>query len=143
MFDFMFGGKRKLELIRELIEQRMRESGFDDMESRLKVKQLGNLKLIGTPEGAIVTIVDTALKLQRNGALISQIIASIENHRRSLGHNPSDYEDILAMARQSVDKAGNAMPIYAMYRVNIENPGLLTTEQFESAFIQAVQVLSK
>ena len=43
MFDFMFGGKRKLELIRELLEQRMREEGFDDMDSRLKVKELGKL----------------------------------------------------------------------------------------------------
>ena len=57
MFDFAFGGKRKLELIRELLEQRMREEGFDDMDSRLQVKQLGKLQLLGTPEGGIVTIV--------------------------------------------------------------------------------------
>lgn len=49
MFDFLFGGKRKLELIRELLEQRMRDLGFDDMESRLKVKELGNVELMGTP----------------------------------------------------------------------------------------------
>jgi hypothetical protein len=35
MFDFIFGGKRKLKLISELLEQRMREQGFDDMDSRL------------------------------------------------------------------------------------------------------------
>jgi hypothetical protein len=41
MFNFLFGGKQKLELIRELLEKRMREEGFDDMDSRLQVKQLG------------------------------------------------------------------------------------------------------
>ena len=41
MFDFIFGGKRKLELIRELLEQRMKEEGFDDIDSRLRVKELG------------------------------------------------------------------------------------------------------
>lgn len=62
MFEFVVGGKRKLELIRELLEQRMREEGFDDMGSRLRVKELGKLQLLGTPEGAIVTIVETVFK---------------------------------------------------------------------------------
>jgi len=35
MFDFILGGKRKLKLISEHLEQRMREQGFDDMDSRL------------------------------------------------------------------------------------------------------------
>lgn len=65
MFDFLFGGKKKLELIRELVEQRMRDVGFDDMDSRLKVKQLSNLQLMGTPEAAIVTIIEATLKMQQ------------------------------------------------------------------------------
>ena len=91
MFDFAFGGKRKLELIRELLEQRMREEGFDDMDSRLKIKELGRLQLIGTPEGAIVTIVETVIKSQKQGALLTSILSSIENHRNSLGSNPKEF----------------------------------------------------
>ena len=47
MFDIIFGGKKKLNLTRELVEQRMRSSGFDDLESRLQVKNLSNLQLLG------------------------------------------------------------------------------------------------
>ena len=45
MFDFVFGGKQKLELIRELLEQRMRGIGFDDMDSKLQIKQMSNFQL--------------------------------------------------------------------------------------------------
>lgn len=39
MFGFLFGGDRKLSLIRELLEQRMRRSGYNDLEYRLEVKR--------------------------------------------------------------------------------------------------------
>ena len=65
MFDIIFGGKKKLNLTRELVEQRMRSSGFDDLESRLQVKNLSNLQLLGTPEAAVISIIEVTLKLQK------------------------------------------------------------------------------
>jgi len=140
MFDFMFGGKRKLELIRELIEQRMREEGFDDMDSRLRVKQLGKLQLMGTPEGAIVTIVETVMKLQKQGALLGQILSSIENHRKSLGSDPQEFAEILEVAQGP--QAGNSVGMYVYYRLNIEHPGRVSVDQCMSALDQSAMEIS-
>ena len=140
MFDFMFGGKRKMELIRELLEQRMREEGFDDMDSRLKVKELGSLQLIGTPEGGLVTIVDTFVKSQRQGVLLSQILASIENHRKSLGSDPQKFSEIIEIARGA--EAGYSVGFYCHYRLGIEHPGLFSLEQCMKAFNQCAQEIA-
>lgn len=140
MFDFMFGGKRKLELIRELLEQRMREEGFDDMDSKLRVKQLSKMDLMGTPEGAIVTIVETVMRLQKQGALLSQILSSIENHRKSLGSNPQEFSEILEVARGP--EAGNSVGMYVYYRLNIEHPDRVSVEQCMSALDQSATEIS-
>ena len=136
----MFGGKRKLELIRELLEQRMREEGFDDMDSRLKVKELGKIQLIGTPEGAIVTIVETIIKSQRQGVLLNQILASIENHRKSLGSDPQEFSEIISMA--SGPQAGESVGVYCYYRINIEQPGRVSHEQSMKALELCAQEIA-
>lgn len=141
MFEFLFGGKRKMELIRELLEQRMRNSGFTDMDSRLKVKELGNIQLIGTPEGTIVTIVENVIQLQKQGLLIGQIIDSIEGHRKATGQNSTEFKEIRKLASGSTEVAANAVPAYCFYRINIEYPGRITEEEFGNAFMQATQEL--
>jgi hypothetical protein len=140
MFDFLFGGKKKIELIRELIEQRMRESGFDDMHSRLQIKQLSNLQLISTPEGTIVTILETVLKMQKQGALLGQILSGMENHRKSSGHNPSEFAEIHAVSRGP--NAGDCVPMYILYRINLEAPGRMTEDQVFNAINHAMQILT-
>ena len=142
MFDFIFGGKRKLELIRELVEQRMRDIGFDDMESRLKVKEMGNFQLMGTPEGTIVTIIEHVFKLQKQGLMIGQILMAIENQRKSTGQNTAEFMEILNIASGSIDDAGSAIPIYCFYRMNIEYPDKINEDQFMNAFSQAVNVMN-
>lgn len=142
-FDFLFGGQRKLSLIRELLEQRMRDLGFDDMESRLKVKELGNVELMGTPEAAIVTIIETVVKLQRQGLFIGQILLSIENHRKSLEQDDLTFAEIMSVASGSAEEAGTAIPVYCFYRINLEHPGRMTEEQFGNAFMQATKELMR
>ena len=139
MFDFIFGGKRKLEFIRELVEQRMRDIGFDDMEHRLKVKEMGNFQLMGTPEGTIVTIIENVFKLQKQGLMIGQILMAIENQRKSTGQNLVEFREILNVASGSIDEAGSAIPIYCFYRMNVEYPGKVNEDQFMNAFAQAVK----
>jgi hypothetical protein len=143
MFDFIFGGKRKLELIRELVEQRMRDIGFDDMEWRLKVKEMGNFELMGTPEGTIVTIIENVFKLQKQGLMIGQILMAIENQRKSTGQNSAEFMEILNIASGSIDDAGSAIPVYCFYRMNMEYPDKINEDQFMNAFSQAVNVMSK
>lgn len=139
---FIFGGKRKLELIRELVEQRMRDIGFDDMESRLKVKEMGNFQLIGTPEGTIVTIIENVFKLQKQGLMISQILVAIENQRKSTGQNLAEFREIQNVATGSIDDAGSAIPMYCFYRMNVEYPNMINEDQFMNAFSQAVNIVS-
>ena len=140
MFDFVFGGKRKLELIRELLEQRMREEGFDDMGSRLQVKELGRLHLLGTPEGALVTIVETVVKGQKQGMLLRQVLTSIEDHRRSLGSDPQEFAEIVTIA--SGPQAGESVGLYCQYRINTEHPSLISSSQFIKAFEQCAQEIA-
>ena len=140
MFDFMFGGKRKLERIRERVEQRMREAGFDDMDSKLRVKQLGKIQLMGTPEGAIVTIVETVIKMQKRMVLLGQILSSIENHRRSLGSDPQEFSKILKVAQGP--EAGNSVGMYVYYRLNIEHPGRVSVDQCMNSVGQSAMEIS-
>ena len=139
MFDFLFGGKKKIELIRELLEQRMRAVGFDDLDSRLKVKSLGNMELLGTPEGAIVSIIETIIKMQGQGILLGQILSSLENHRKSLGQDPETFKEILSISRGS--QAGASVPMYVHYRVGIEAPDRMSDDQINRAIEQTVRAL--
>jgi hypothetical protein len=141
MFDFMFGGKRKLELIRELLEQRTREIGFNDMESRLKIKEMSNFQLIGTAEGTIVSIIEIVLKMQKQGHFIRNIIETIENQRKGLGQNLDEYLEILKITRGTPEQASEAIPEYCFYRINLEYPGQITEDQFANAFMKATQML--
>ena len=140
MFDFVFGGKRKLELIRELLEQRMREEGFDDMDSRLEVKSLGRMQLLGTPEGAIVTIVETVLKSQQQGILLGQILTSIEDHRKSLGSNSAQFSEIFDMANGP--QGGASVGVYCYYRLAMEHPGVVSESQCLRALEQCAQEIA-
>ena len=143
MFDFLFGGKQKIELIRELLEQRMRDIGYDDMHFRLQIKQMGNMQLMGTPEGTLVSIIETVIKLQRSGVLITQIIDKLEDHRRRIGHDASSYLTIKQTA-QSRDDAGSAIPMYCKYRLDLEYPTQpISDEHFSSAFEQITIFLMK
>ena len=58
MFDFIFGGKRKLALINKLYDQRLRN---DDIAYGLNKKKLSKVQLLSTPEGTIITIIQTVI----------------------------------------------------------------------------------
>ena len=147
MFGFSFGEKRKfsaeqkLELVRVLLQQRMNDLGFVDTESKLHIKQMGDMELMGTAEATIITIIEIVLKLQKDGHMIRGIIQAIEDQRASLGQNPSEFRDILNMAAGSVGNAGDAIPEYCWYRINIEYPDSMNEEQLINVFTQATNAL--
>jgi hypothetical protein len=138
MFELLFGGKRKIELIRELVEQRMREAGFVDIESRIKGKLLSNLELIGTPEGAIVTIIETVNKLQGK-ILLEEILISIEDHRKKLGEDGALFSDILKISKEA--DANLTVSMYVHYRISVEAPGRMNDEQVRRAIEQTIAAL--
>lgn len=140
MFDFLFGGKKKIELIRELLEQRMMDEGYVEMEFKLQIKQMGNTQLMAVPEATLVTILEAVIKLQKQGLLINQIIAKIEDHRRRIGHDPDEFQHIAQVAKGH-DTAGMAVPLYCKYRVDLEHRGIMSEDQFANAMEKAVTTL--
>ena len=143
MFDFIFGGKKKLNLIKELLEQRMRVAGFDDLEYRLKVKNMSNIQLLGTPEATIVTIVDLVLRLQESGILLYEVLSKIENHRAKIGSDPKEFGRIFRQAKSvRSEDAGAAVPAYCIYRVYLEHSNVISENQVLSAMFQATNALT-
>jgi hypothetical protein len=51
-----------------------------------------------------------------------------------------EFNEILKIARGN--SAGDAVPMYTFYRLNVEAPGKVTEEQFINAFSQATNFLA-
>lgn len=142
MFEFLFGGKKKMELIRELVEQRMMDEGYTDIEYKLRIKQMGNVELMSTPEANLVTILETVLQLQKRGALLVPILNKIEDHRKRLGHDPDTFNTIMEIARD-IKTSGDGFVMYCKYRMDIETGGVMTEGQFMRAMEQAMPILTR
>jgi len=143
MFDFLFGGKNKVNLIKELLEIRMRESGFNDLESRLKIKNLSNLRLMSTPEGTIVTIIELVLKFQKSGNLLFNILSTIENSRAKIGYDAEEFGRIFKLSKSSdVEKAATSVAEYCIYRTHLEHTQIISEKQIVRAMFLATNALS-
>lgn len=119
----LLGGGRsdKEDLIRGLVKKRIREDplagnlGYDEN----MVDSLGTKELMGIPEAAIVTIVETYALSLKSGAPEEAILNHIENHRSQIGSgtlpNPLNLES------------------YIKYRIEIEHGhGAPISEKFIS-----------
>ena len=107
MFDFLFGGTERINLIRKLLEHK----GKDSSISRFKLHR--------THESAIVTYVQVAIISQRRGWWISKIIPHIEKNLVSK-INPIDpklYDDLLKKSQGSISDANLALQEYIYHRV--------------------------
>ena len=122
----LFGGSKpsKNDLIKNLAKERIKNDplaenmGFTES----MINSLGTMELMGIPEAAIVTIVETYALSLKSGAPEDAIINHIENHRSQLGSGP--------------------MPVplnletYIKYRIEIEHgQGAPISEQFISKAI--------
>lgn len=139
MFDFLFGGKRKLNLIRKLIVKRWIEEGFGNIESRLRVEELGQFHLLQTPEGIIVAIAKAVIKRQGQGALLSSILLSLEKRLSVRGSDPLAFSEVLELASGPIDTTGQSVGAYCYYRLNIEFPGQFSLEEVMGALDQCVE----
>lgn len=130
--------KRRNALMRELAEWRMADAGFDSLEWRLQTRQLSTLKLMGMPEGTLVTVLELIIGAQKRGMLLVHILQDVEKGRKLAGHDPQIFSEVLQMA-QGPD-AGASVPMYCHYRVNLEH-GVMTDEQFFHEFQVAVSAI--
>ena len=106
----IFAPKRtKFDLIRDLIKERLRE---DPLAAAMGVTpemldQQPDDVLIGTPEGTIVTIIETCHTMRASGASLGEALVAIERHRNHFfpGRAP----------------ATGSLGTYINYRVRLEN----------------------
>ena len=128
LWSSLFGGGRpsKEDLIRSLITKRVSNdpmaslAGFD---ARM-VDSLGALELISTPEGSIVTIVETYANMKKQGASDQQIFDGIEAHRSTIGSGTMPSPPTLES--------------YTQYRIEVECRHVMP---IQSGFVsEAVQV---
>jgi hypothetical protein len=135
----MFRINKRNALIRELLEQRMRASGFDDMDARLKVKALGTFSLMGVPEGTIITILEAVIREQGHGKFLIDIIKKIENTRRRQGELPVVFNDILQKCIGP--NPSGAVFDFCAYRVEVEHYGIMNADQVDDAVNQALPII--
>jgi len=137
---FLFSEEKKLSLIRELlgqrIKQRMRMDGFDGMEYQLEVEKLGDLALIGSPEGTILAIVEDAIKMHKQGTQLSNILGLIEHSRKDQGHIESEFIEILRVANKPL-QPNPCINMYCKYRMAIEQNSVMTTSEVDDAIEKA------
>lgn len=89
LWGSLFGGGRssKEDLIRSLLKKRVSNdpmASLMDFDARM-VDSLEALQLISTPEGTIVTIVETYALMKKQSASDQQIFDGIEAHRSIIG----------------------------------------------------------
>ncbi|MDC1268323.1 hypothetical protein N8Z76_01165 [Gammaproteobacteria bacterium] len=123
MLGMFFGGKKKLNLIRLLLERRMAEMGYDDYQHQLILKNMGKLELLGSPEATLISIIEMILNLQKRGMLIGHILAKIELKRSSTGSDQTQFHACIDLSR-GPDPA-QAIYKYCEYRLDIEHQGVV------------------
>ena len=71
MFDFLYGGTKRIQLVRDLIIF-LDRGDYDDIEG------LSKSQLFNTPEGIIVDLTSSIYKLQSKGFLLGKCVAITE-----------------------------------------------------------------
>jgi hypothetical protein len=132
----LFGASKKTTLIRELLEQRMRKSGFDELDYRLQIKRLSSFKIMGTPEALIVTVAESVINGQQKLAPLTAILRSLENHRKRIGHIETQFNDIIKIAEGS--NAGESVCLYCSYRISLEHDSLLDQDEVEEVLEKVI-----
>ena len=136
----IFGASKKTALIRELLEQRMRKSGFDELDYRLQIKQMSSFKIMGTPEALIVTVAETIIKGQKKLVPLTQILFSLENHRKRIGQDATQFNDIIKIA--AGPNPGESVCLYCCYRISLEHDSLLDQDDVGEVLDQVVPEIS-
>lgn len=137
----MFGLGKRVALIKELVEKRLVLQGRDSLDARLFVKSLGKFATMSLPEATIVTVLETALKAQKQGVPFNFALDRLEKQRRLHGSVPSVYNEILELSHQD---AASALVAYCKYRIDYEAPPgtSLTSDEITELISIAYPVVS-
>jgi hypothetical protein len=123
LFGLITGRDKKLPLIRELIRKRYQRSGgsFAFIQAEDEIDRLGTFELLASPEGTIVTIVETIVQLQKKGGLFTSVLLNIEGHRARGSSDKKIFSEIIQKYKLSGD-VSQAVLEYCIYRVALEHP---------------------
>ena len=131
LFSNLFGGDKRVKVIREIIAMIAEIEGISEKEIASNLSSLTDNQALASTIGSIVVNIDTISKSQESGTPMLSILKHIENHRRKLGHNATQFDEVLGLCQSN---PGAAAMQFLHYRHNIENPGTLSDEQFAAVF---------
>jgi len=132
---------RKHERIRQLLHWRMKLSGFVEPRFQSEIEKMGRRELMSMPENTLITNLETVWKRQGKGDFLVNILNDIENHRKQIGHDPQRFAQILEVANHPGIESGHAVPLYCMYRTDLEHRGVVDPEIFEDWIRPAMESL--
>tara|TARA_B100000315_G_scaffold238162_1_gene255680 strand:- start:58 stop:627 length:570 start_codon:yes stop_codon:yes gene_type:complete len=78
-------------------------------------------------DDTITTIIVDSMKMLKEERPSPTILNTIENRRKHLGHDASEFNRIMNLAGEF--GAAISFPIYCRYRVKLEHPGALSDEE--------------
>jgi hypothetical protein len=72
----------------------MTNSSLTNFLDSEEFNNLTDREIFGTPEGTLVTIIETVFVSQAQGKLLRDILENIENHRKQIGENKIGFNNI-------------------------------------------------
>ena len=131
MFDFLFGGKERVNLTKKLLDRKGKDSS------------IAKYKLMSTPESLIAAMVQVAVVSQKRGAPIFQIIQHIESKTPWVNKyiDPRSYDFLLEEAMKSPAEADQALRKYINLRVRIDYPYGITKDEIDLDVQLAIEEL--
>ncbi len=139
MFDILFGGKEKIDFLKKLIEKRALKDRHNTIQSLRDIKQASNLRIIGTTEGTIYTIIEQFIYLKKQGLSLPMILTTIEDKRKKIGHESEDFSFLLKDAIEKQNK--DTFQAYCYYRIILEYGVEMDVDDFNEIFIEITRYI--
>ena len=121
--------RKRIALIKEMIEVRLKHRGVDSVQARLSVKALGSFSAMSMPEATIVTVLEGIKAAYRRGTPLAHELIRIEKQRYRSGHDGLWFDEILALNHN--ENPGATFIDFLYYRNQMEAPenGKLTKDE--------------
>ncbi len=115
----MFGiNKKRVNLIKEMITQRMINRGHSASEIQCINNNLGTFTSLSLPEGTIVVIIQTVIGAHKQGVPLCYALEKFEKGRRFAKHDEFKFQEIIKLS--TGENPELALVEYCYYRISIE-----------------------
>lgn len=116
MFDFLYGGTKRVQLVRDLMSY-LNRGDYDDIEG------LSKSQLFNTPEGIIVDLTSSIYKMQSRGFLLGKCVAITEQSSGLYGsfNDHSLAPEIKEKFMGSISDAAQGVDEYIYLKIYLSN----------------------